>query len=63
MAKTMTETTTDSDSVTLTRNAKGTYQWEIKCYGADHAEVVQRLAALDVTLRERYVLGGEEPNG
>lgn len=54
MATTITQQTTESDSVTLTKNSKGEYQWEIKVYGADESSLLTKLQALDTKLKEAY---------
>ena len=46
-----------SDSVELTRNAKGDYQWTVKLYFQPKAEVeaMHRLDSLDRALRKQYL--------
>ena len=39
--RTVTETFEDKNSVTVTRDAKGTFKFEIKVYGTDLGEVVR----------------------
>lgn len=49
--------TSTTDSIELTRNAKGEYQWTIKVYhepGKD-SEALERLGATDAQLREDYL--------
>ena len=48
--------TAASDSIELTRNAKGTYQWVIKWYTLDEdaEKVLDRLQRIDAELRRRF---------
>ena len=43
------------ESVKLVRNAKGSYQWEIKLHIEDDAKALKRLEDLDLKLREIYI--------
>lgn len=54
MATTITTQQSDSDSVSLTKNAKGEYQWEIKVYGNDADALLVKLQSLDAKLRTTY---------
>lgn len=44
-------------SIELTRNAKGDYQWVIKCYYEDgqHVQALARTWAIDSALRKDYL--------
>ena len=57
MGKTITQTTTDSDSITLKKATKG-YTWETKLYGAEHEELLKKIEKIDAKLKEKY--GSEE---
>lgn len=54
MAKTVTETTQDSDSVEVDRNAKGQYSWTCKVYGTDWETMRLKLKNMDQDLRAEY---------
>jgi len=54
MGKTETITTSDTDSVTIKKNSKGTHDWEIKCYNSE-AELAKTTAVqIDRLLAEEY---------
>ena len=42
------------DSIVLKKNAKGDYQWEIKCYHEDTKTALDRTIAVDVRFRKEY---------
>ena len=54
MATNITQTTTDSDSVTLKKDAKGNYAWEIKVYGSKHDTVLKQVQDIDNQLAGKY---------
>jgi len=54
MTKTVTQTTTESDSVTLKKSAKGDYQWEIKVYGDDLNTILDKIHETDQRLTKSY---------
>jgi hypothetical protein len=43
----------DSDSITLKKLAKG-YGWEIKCYGKDVSEILDKVDKADRDLKSKY---------
>ncbi len=46
------------DSITLKRNAKGEYAWDLKAYydsESGNADVLQRLQETDTELRKRFL--------
>jgi len=51
-----------TDSIEVTRSAKGGYHWSIKLYGYPDAldELVEKAERVDKRLRERFK---EEPSG
>ena len=63
MAKTITESTQDSDSIELSRNAKGQYSWTVKIYGMDAKEMQTRLSLIDESLKHAYSALVEEKHG
>ena len=54
MATTTTQTTSDSDSITLKRATKGSYSWEIKIYSNDSEFTLEKLKAVNSKLLDRY---------
>ena len=54
MSKSITQTTSESDSITLKKNAKGTHDWELKCYGDDINELIKRVNEGDIKLSNLY---------
>ena len=51
--KTITETTSESDSVVLKKLAKG-YGWEIKVYGDNESILLEKIKKIDEELRKLY---------
>ncbi len=62
MSETITKTTQDSDSIELSRNAKGQASWTIKVYGNDQTDLVGAVEELDGRLQEKFgaTQGGKE---
>lgn len=54
MGKSVQTTTTETDSVTLKKNAKGMHDWEIKCYGDNLDELIKRVNEGDIKLSNLY---------
>lgn len=46
--------TWDSESVTLKKDSKGNYNWDIKCYGKDFKEILKRIEEADKILKDKY---------
>ena len=64
MSKTITTTTQDSDSIELSRNAKGQASWTIKVYGNEETDLVAAVEGLDGRLQEKFgaTPGGDKEN-
>jgi hypothetical protein len=60
MGKTITETQTDSDSIELSKTAKGTYTWSIKCYGVEEDTVLAKIAKIEKELDTKYSKVGKD---
>lgn len=60
MAIALTETKSDSDSIELSRNAKGQYSFVVKLYGSDHKELLLELGRVNATLVCEYGKETEE---
>jgi hypothetical protein len=58
MAKTITTTESDNDSIELTKNTKG-YGWTVKCYGTNTTEMLGRIELLEKSLKEKYGVTNE----
>ena len=55
MSGSTTSTTLDSDSIELSRNAKGQCSWSIKVYGSiEEDDLVASVEALDKGLRDKF---------
>ena len=54
MAITTSRTETEADSITLKRNAKGSYAWEIKIYGDDLDAMIDMTETANNRLRALY---------
>lgn len=52
--KLMDEKEKDISSVKLTKNAKGDFQWEIKIYGEDDDQTLQRINKINEELEAKY---------
>ena len=52
--KVITETKEDINSVTLKKDAKGNYNWDIKIYGEDMEVILDKIKYTDEKLREEY---------
>lgn len=50
--KTITET--EQNSITLKKNSKGQYDWEIKVYFDNDENIVDRIDALNAQLKQKY---------
>ena len=61
MSKTITQTTTESDSVELKKNAKGLHDWTIKCYGNDLGVLIESARIADAKLAELYKTEAPSP--
>ena len=54
MSKSITTTTVDSDSVELSKDAKGQYRFTIKCYASDFVELMDKVDKIETALGKRY---------
>jgi len=54
MSKTTTETSTESNSITLKKDAKGNYGWEIKIYGEKVEDILTKLRDADRQLQSTH---------
>ena len=54
MTKSITTTTSESDSVEITQNAKRKHQWTVKCYGEDVGDALTSALSIDTKLQEKF---------
>jgi len=52
--KSITTVSSDSDSITLKKGAKGKYTWEIKVYGDTSKDMINKVENIDNILKSKY---------